>query len=595
MFANSCMQQGDLTSAISSFNIAIRLKPDLPDAYNNLGTALMRQGDLTAAIALFKKAIELKPEHPDPHNNLGIILQKKGESDAAVASYKTAINLDPNNPDTYYNLGTALMQQGDLTAAISSFNKAIKFKNDFAGAYNNLAVGLQKHGKTKNAIDIYKIALKLRPDFPEAHNNIGNALKDCGNLPEAIASFKKAIELNPEYPDPYNNLAIILREKGELDAAVAFYKTAINLEPNNPNTYYNLGNALVEQGSPSKAISLYKAALKLKHDHSETNWNYSQAMLLLGNYKDGWEKYEWRSKIKNPSLPHANPICPRLDDKGLCDIDKLLIISEQGLGDTLHFMRYVIAIQQRGIHTSLCAQPKLHSLIQASGIDASPLTPEQANKVSNGYWIPLLSAPRLLEVSPNNPIITKPYIKTTDELNEKWRKILSKDLMPTIGINWRGNRVDSKKQVRNISTHSFSKLVQNNATNIVCLQRGAKASEIEEITLNSKTTPHQLDILRIANSEDPEDFLEYVAIIKNCDLVITTASTVAHIAAGIGIPTWVLLTRVPDWRWGLEGNSTFWYPSMRLFRQSENNNWDEVIERVKLALQQQFPDNSLDS
>ena len=122
----------------------------------------------------------------------------------------------------------------------------------------------------------------------------------------------------------------------------------------------------------------------------------------------------------------------------------------------------------------------------------------------------------------------------------------------------------------------------------MCLQRGAIASEIEQITRDSKTAPHQLDILRIADSEKPEDFLEYAAIITNCDLVITTGTTVAHMAAAIGIPTWVLLPKVPDWRWGLEGETTFWYPTMRLFRQKNRGDWNEVIERVAEALQERF-------
>ena len=120
------------------------------------------------------------------------------------------------------------------------------------------------------------------------------------------------------------------------------------------------------------------------------------------------------------------------------------------------------------------------------------------------------------------------------------------------------------------------------------LQREACLSELKAVTLNQTIELNQLDVLRIADSDKPEDFLEYAAIISNCDLVITTGSTVAHLAAGIGIPTWVLLPKIPDWRWGFEGDTTFWYPSMRLFRQRQKGNWDEVIERVTEALKKQF-------
>ena len=159
---------------------------------------------------------------------------------------------------------------------------------------------------------------------------------------------------------------------------------------------------------------------------------------------------------------------------------------------------------------------------------------------------------------------------------------------PVVGINWRGNRKDANKQNRNVPTQIFRKIVEGYRGNLACLQRGALHSEVEQITFNSKITPHQLNILRIADSDESEDFLEYAAIINSCDLVITTASTVAHIAAGIGIPTWVLVPKVPDWRWGLEGDTTFWYPSIRLFRQTKRGNWGDVAERVAEALHDQF-------
>ena len=313
-------------------------------------------------------------------------------------------------------------------------------------------------------------------------------------------------------------------------------------------------------------------------------------MLLSGDYKNGWEKYELRSKKQNkPATPHALPKCNQWNEEiAPNQANQLLIVTEQGMGDTLQFMRYVKIMRQQSAKVSFCAEQKLHALIQASGIDPSPLTPQQGNKFTDGQWIPLLSIPKLLKVSPNNPITTEPYIKSTDELNEKWGEILTERPIPTIGINWRGNRSDASKQSRNISTRSFRKIVEAYTGNFVCLQRGAIASEIEQITRDSKTAPHQLEILRIADSEKPEDLLEYAAIITNCDLVITTGTTVAHMAAAIGIPTWVLLPKVPDWRWGLEGETTFWYPTMRLFRQKNRGDWNEVIERVAEALQERF-------
>ena len=154
-------------------------------------------------------------------------------------------------------------------------------------------------------------------------------------------------------------------------------------------------------------------------------------------------------KKKSTSKPHAIPKCDQWSGKvALNQTNQLLLVTEQGLGDTLQFMRYATALRNQGISISFCAQPKLHSLIQASGIDPSPLTPQQANQVAEGQWIPLLSVPRHLEVSPSNPIITEPYIKTTDELHTKWAKILSAEQLPIVGINWQGNPKTEKTGLR---------------------------------------------------------------------------------------------------------------------------------------------------
>ena len=249
-------------------------------------------------------------------------------------------------------------------------------------------------------------------------------------------------------------------------------------------------------------------------------------------------------------------------------------------------MRYALFLRNQNINVSLCAHTRLHPLIKASGIDHSPLTPEQTNRIKTGYWAPLLSVPRHLKVRPSNPLLTHPYIKSTSELDSKWEEIFSEENRPIIGINWQGNRNDTNRKERNIPTLCFKRLIEEHTGNFVCLQRSAQKADIMELIPKSKATVQQAAISRIADSDNPNDFLEYAAIITNCDLVITTGCTVAHLAAGTGIPTWVLLPKVPDWRWGLEGNNTFWYPSMRLFRQRERGNWDEVMERVAETLQE---------
>ena len=523
--------------------------------YGNLAAICGMQGELDELIALLRKALQLNPTYPDAHNNLGIALQKKGELTAAIASYNTAIKLKPNYPDAHNNLGNILQEQGDLTAAIAS----------------------------------YTTALQLNPNHPDAYYNLGNALKGQGDLTAAIASYNAALQLNPNYPDVYYNLGDALQEQGDLTSAIGSYNTALQLNPNYLDAYNNLGLALQEQGDLSAAIASFNRALQLNPNKPEIHWNYSLTMLLGGDYKNGWEKYEWRTtKDKDPSMPHAMPQCSYWNGEPALDkTSQLLLVTEQGLGDTLHFMRYANALRKQGALVSICAQPILHTLIQASGIDQSPLTPQQANQVSEGQWIQLLSVPKYLQVSPDNPVISEPYIKTTDELLSKWSSTLEAEQRPIIGINWQGNPKTEKTGLRgrSIALEVFAPITGGRQVSLLSLQKGFGSEQLKSCSFKESFVNCQDQI------NDTWDFLETAAIIANCDLVITSDTSVAHLAGGMGKATWLLLHKVPDWRWGLAGETTFWYPSMRLFRQTESGNWNEVMERVVEELLKHFGSN----
>ena len=481
----------------------------------------------------------------------------------------------------------ALINQGKLEEAEAIYRELIAAGTRNHAVYGNLAAICGMQGRFGELIELLKKALEIVPNYPEAHNNLGNAHKEQGNLDAAIASYNTALQLKPDYPDAHYNLGNAHKEQGELDAAIASYNTALQLKPNYPDAHYNLGNALQEQGNLDAAIDSYNTALQLKPNYPEAHWNSALTMLLGGDYKNGWVKYEWRhKKEKNTVKPHALPKCiPWGGEPALNQIKQLLLVTEQGIGDTLQFMRYVNALRQQGATVSFCAQPKLHTLIQASAIDPSPLTPKQANQVSEGQWVPLLSVPRHLGVSPGNPVINEPYIKTTDELIAKWADTLEAEQRPIIGINWQGNPKAEKAGLRgrSIKLETFAPIIGGSQISLLSLQKGFGSEQLETCSFKDRFISCQDQV------NDTWDFLETAAIIANCDLVITSDTSVAHLAGGMGKTTWLLLQKVPEWRWGLEGETTFWYPSMRLFRQKERGNWNEVMERVTEALQMEFP------
>ena len=438
------------------------------------------------------------------------------------------------------------------------------------------------HSKKKDrAISCYEKAVSHKPDYLQAHINLGDTLLEQKNFEAAIESYNKVLLLKPKHVGSLNNLGLSLQKKGNLEKAIDTYRNAISLEPERLEIHNNLGNALREIGDNTSAIASYKRALNIDPAHPDSHTNLSLCLLLNNNYHDGWKEYQWRHQTEKPSLPHATPSCPKWNGQKLNTGEKLLLVSEQGLGDTLQFMRYVIALRNKGIQVSLCAQPKLHTLIQSSGIDESPLTPEEANQINTGIWMPLLSAPYFLNVNPNNPIIRKPYIKTTDQLISKWKKNLSSEKRPIIGINWQGNPKTEQTALkgRSLPLSCFKTITENIDCSLLSLQKGIGSEQLLNCSFKDRFVSCQNQI------NDIWDFVETAAIIENCDLIITSDTATAHLAAGMGKTTWLLLQSIPDWRWGLEAESSFWYPSIRLFRQKHRGNWLELLTMTVDAMQ----------
>ncbi|WP_413678901.1 tetratricopeptide repeat protein [Prochlorococcus sp. MIT 0916] len=571
-------------------NITIRTKtPSNPSKEQIINKAFKfhSQGNILEALKHYRYFINRKFKDQRVFCNYGVILKDLGKLKDAEVFTRKAIELNPDYTDAHYNLGIILKDLGKLQEAELAYRKAIELKPDFALAHSNLGNILSDLGKLKDAEVFTCKAIELNPDFAEAHSNLGNILRDLGKLQEAEISTRKAIELNPDFAEVHSNLGSILRDLGKLQEAEVSTRKAIELNPHFAEAQSNLGGILSDLGKLQEAEVFTRKAIALNPDYAEASWNLSLLQLLQGDYKNGLENYEFRSKIKKPITPHGKPKIKQVDNQNIEKEEKLLVISEQGLGDTLQYMRYIPYLRSQGLDVSFCALTKLHSLIQSSGIDHNPLTPQQSTLVSEGQWIPLLSLPRYLQITPEKPIITEPYIYSTEELNQKWKKILSSEKKPIIGINWQGNPELERSfyQGRSIPLESFSKLFDHNEITLLSLQKGFGSEQLNHCSFKNKFIDCQPQI------DSTWDFLENAAIIENCDLIITCDTSIAHLAGGMGKEVWLLLRDIPYWTWGVKGNHTFWYPSMKLFRQKERHNWQEVMERVSNQINIKYKNN----
>lgn len=577
--------QGQPDEAAATYRQALTTKPVEPEALLGLSQALGKGGDLQAAIAHAEQALALRPDHAETHCSLGNLHKQAGRFDAAIAHYRQALELEPRYPEALVNLGNALKDQRNLDAAISYLNQALEIRPDFVEALSNLGIAHQENGDSQAAIAAYRRAIEIDPDFAPVHSNLGISLTEAGDLEGGIHAFRCAIALDPNFAEAHSNLGIALEESGDLEASLMAYHQALALQPNYPEAHCNLGNALQELGDIEGSLRAYRKAVALRPEYPDARKNLSMAVLLTGDYLNGWRAYEWRfhaeagRTILN-AVPQGEPCHRQLPSAG----ESLLLVSEQGFGDTLQFMRYVLPLRQRGLQVRLCAPSKLHSLIQVSGLDQAPLAPEEVHGREVGAWLPLLSLPGQLGVSADQPLVNQPYLRTTDELHAKWRRILANEQRPIIALNWQGNPEHEKStsKGRSLPLETFAPLAQIEGIHFLALQKGPGSEQLDSCSFRDRFVDCQ-DLVSAT-----WDFLETAAMIANCDLVISSDTAVAHLAAGVGKETWLLLKNMPEWRWGLEGERSAWYPSMRLFRQSTRGNWDELLQRLTEALRQRL-------
>ena len=571
-------RSGNFDEALSSFRKAISLRPDYADAHYNLGNALKEQGKLEEAIICYKEAIELRPNHADVHYYLGNTFRELGNLDKAVECYRKSSELDPDNAGFHCNLGAALQESEILDDAIISYKEAVRLNPNYAMAFSNLGYALQQSGKLEEAITCQKRAVELNPDCAESRNILGTALMEQGELDNAVSSYQKALLLEPEYTEAHNNLGTALMKQDKFDAAIISYKKSIELKPESAEAYNNLGTVLKASGNPEEAITHYEQAIELKPDYAQAHINLAFALLLTENFKRGLEEYEWRPRLKEcasdtdkVSMWDGSPINGK----------SILVYTEQGVGDSIQFVRYLPMIKAQGGKVIFeCQKSLLRLLENYPGIDriiekSSNTVPE----VQLDFHIPLLSLPGIFGTNPDSIPQVSSYISPDPLLTSQWRTKFEHDNNLKIGIVWAGNPEHINDRNRSCTLNDFVHLTSIQGLTLYSLQ--------QELT-SSKTNnePEDFNIVNLGN--ELNDFADTASVIDNLDLVITVDTAVAHLAGAIGKPVWTLLSFVPDWRWMLNREDSPWYPSMRLFRQAELNDWAGVFNQVKKALLQEI-------
>jgi len=565
-------------AAVKLISKAIANNPQIPQFHNTLGLVFEVLEKYEEAVTAYQRAVSVKSDYAEAYHNMAIALQSQNQYAAAVEKCKQAVSIKPDYAEAYNTMGFSLEKQQQYAEAIKYYKKAVQFKPDFAEAYNHLGVVLNTQGHPAEAIDNYKQALRLDPNYAEVHNNMGIALKELKQFAQAISCFEQAIRLEPDFAEAYYNLANSLRDETRCTEAIENYRQAVRLKPDYAEAYNHLGVVLNAQAGYTEvienleAIKNYRRALQLNPDFAEAHWNLSLVLLRTGKLIEGWKEYEWR---RNPKLdittyPHCYEI-PRWD--GSCFSGKRLLVHyEQGLGDTLHFVRYLPMVKARGGTVILEVRKPLYKLLQGfPGVDdLVEASPDNKPLVNFDNHISLMDLPQIFETTLETIPAEVPYINCCPKKIEHWRnKLAGPDLK--VGIVWAGSPSHGNDQNRSCTLKYFEPLTKIDGVRLYGLQKGEAAEQVDELA----------DEMTITNlGTEFEDFTDTAAAIENLDLVISVDTSVLHLAGAMGKPAWALLPFAPEWRWMLNRQDSPWYPTMKLFRQKKWGQWESVFQDV---------------
>ncbi|TAG92647.1 MAG: tetratricopeptide repeat protein [Oscillatoriales cyanobacterium] len=559
-------QAGRLLEAESLYRQVIAVHPESANVLCLLGIAVRQQGQIPEAIAFYEQAITQQPDFVEAHLNKAHVLLDIGEHQSAIACYEQVIQLAPNSALAYKKLGGLKQLLGDIETAISCYQTALQLEPSWSETAHNLGNLFKEKGQTGEAIACYKSAFEINPNSIHSIIGLGTVLQQQGQSIEAIECYQQALKLDTNNAECLNNIGAVYHEQGNTQAAISYYQQALNLKPDFVDAINNLGHAFVDLGQFKSALSCHYRALELQPKNAIAHLEYALTLLLFGDLRRGFVEYEWRwqtSQVQSRQFEQ-----PVWDGSSLHGRTILLHV-EQGFGDSIQFIRYAPILSNQGAKVIVACYPELMRLFATvAGVEYLSVSCEGLPAFD--VQASLMSLPRILDTTLETIPANVPYLAPPAECNFA----LSSEVKLKVGIVWAGNPKRPKDEQRSCSLSDFIQFIDVPGIAFYSLQKNLCESD--------RTLLHQ----HLVPDLNPHlnDFADTASAISQLDLVISVDTAVAHLAGALGKPVWVLLSFAPDWRWLLDRDDNPWYPTARLFRQSQPENWQELFEEVKAAL-----------
>lgn len=502
-------------------------------------------------------------------------LQQEGKIDQAIALYKKIIYPDARMGMVHFHMGSALAQEKKIDDALRHFHNALEVEPENINALNAVGVILTQQKKPELALRYLTKALEINPLLYDLSYNTAKALMELKRYNEALPFSMNAQKINPHNVHATLLTGHIYNYLGKVDEAIAQYQKATQMDANLYNSHYNLGYTLKNKGELTQALTHLEKSFQLNPGHVDTHIARAQCLWALNDFEKCFDEYEWR--WDQHGIDHEKILKDCWDGTDIKG-KKIVLYCEQGLGDTLQFIRYAQLMKQKGAIVICKVQKPLVKLLETVPYIDQIIT--DFKQASADLKAPLMSLPRILKTSPDTIPHTVPYLKSDQNLVNLWKEKVASDKNIKIGLCWNVDPIHEADKMpaskRAIPVELFNQLSSIAGVSFYSLQKGGSTTSNTELAITSFA---DLDTAHGA-------FMDSAALIENLDLIISVDTSIAHLAGALNKNVWMLLPYAPDCRWYLNKPDTPWYPSMRIFRAQQPCDWQSAITQIAQELRE---------
>lgn len=523
-----------------------------------------------------QNAFNLLKQDPNNHeiyNLIGDIHYKQNNFDKSLWYYFSS--LDRNfDPKALNRLGTNIFLLNNNSVAEKVLTNLLAHDPKYVAGYLSLGLVYEQSKKLDKAIDCYKAAIKIDPKEIKAYLSLAALYKQDQNYEDAIKVYQQGMINNPSNHFILSNLGNLFYLQHKYEDAIISHQRAIKAKPDSHVVHFNFANTLLNAGKYSEAIEMYKKTITLNPRFNRSKINLGTTLLSMSNFEEGFKEYFHRIyEDKNfKSVLHKKNLLwngQNIENK------KILIVAEEGLGNTLQFSRYLETLSQLKCKIIFQCQEELHHLFEDMDF-IDQLVSIESDYDDYDYWAPLQNLINILTPDLNSNCPFPSALKINDNKLLEWETLIAVNDNVKIGLNWQGSASNPRVTNNSVSLERFKNVLNNPSATFISLQKGSAVSDIEKFHFEENIINY--DLLMDTGSKK---FLDTAAIIKYLDLVITTDTAIAHLAGTLGTQTWLLLPKVSDWRWLNSKDETIWYDNFRIYRQKVQGDWSDVFSRVE--------------